>query len=151
MYDSRKEQATASERDDAIFRAFAAVDPQQFFLELHVGDAKIHQLLFADAGRVKHFEDGAITIAEHTLHVGRFDDLARLLGREHVARKRLRLAGVSERRGRIAGDQVFREQKFEEAFDRGQDAVLIRDAASRGAIGRLAKVPALEVVQCASR
>ena len=137
----------AAQGHDAVFAALALVDAQQFLLQVHVRHVQVAQLLLADAGGVKHFEQRPVAVADQRLRVRRFNDAAGLLRRQDVFGQRVRLAGQPQAFGRIAGEITFLRQELEKIADGDDDVVLRADAARRALPGRLVKNPALKVLQ----
>ena len=83
--------------------ALAVVDPQQAFLQVHVGHGEVAQFLVADAGGVKHFQDGPVAVAQNRGGVHALNDALGLLGRQHVPGQAARLAGILDALGRDRG------------------------------------------------
>ena len=129
-----------------VFAALAFVDPQQFLLQVHVLDIETAQLLIAQPGGVKHFQQRPVTIANERLGVRRFDQAAGFLRRQDVPGQAVRLPGQPQALGRVAGDVALLRQKSEEVADGNEDVILRADAAGRALECGRVKDPALKVL-----
>jgi len=131
---------------DAVFGSLAAIDSQQAFLDVHVLNGQVHQFAFADASGVKHFQHGAVAVADHGLQVGLLHNLAGLLNGQHVPGQVVRFAGITHVFDGIAGQIVFLGQKCKEAFERAQAAVLRAGRARRAPMRGLHQQPRKKIV-----
>lgn len=104
--------------------ALAVLDSQRRGLQIHVVDCQRQKFCATNAGGVEHFHDCAIAYVEWFLSRRGFQQPARFILRQHVARQSLWLSWWLHQRRRIVRQLLCPHQPVEEGLDRCQLATL---------------------------
>ena len=107
----------------------------------------MQEFAFPNARGIKHFQDGAVAIAENGGRVRRLDDFLGLGGGQNALGQSFGFTHVGQTAGWIVGKQTFVAKEFEKAAHSAEHAVDGNGGARRSPRGGRMEERALEIYE----